>query len=179
MTVPSPEDADRTPPPEPPEPGAAAGRIIVAGYGPVGRVVTERLERDGLAVTIIELNLDTIARQLALDKRVVYGDVSNPDVLTRAGIHEASALVLAVPDEDCAVRACGVARRMNPGIFILARTNFLSKGMLASRAGADAVVIEEVVTAEAMQQRLFEHLRRTRPEGGPGGAEPGSATGGK
>ena len=138
--------------------GATPGLVIVAGYGPVGRVVAERLERAGLKVTIIELNLNTIARQLALDKQVVYGDVADPEVLERAGIRRAKALVLAVPNEACAVRACEVARRINGSLFILARTSYVSQGMLATRAGADAVVIEEVVTAEAMQKLVVERL---------------------
>ncbi len=131
---------------------------IVAGYGVVGRMVALELERSGLAVTIIELNLDTIEKQLGLDKKVVYGDVLDPNTLRQAGIEKADVFVLAVPNEEDAVKACGVARELNPDIFIAARTNFVSKGMLCTQAGADCVIVEEIVTAQAMQQAIIERL---------------------
>ncbi len=137
----------------------AVRRIIVAGYGPVGRVVAEQLERDGMTVKIVETNLDTIEKQLTLDKTVIYGDVSDPDVLRRAGILEAEALILTIPDEEAALKACETARLLAPNIFIAARTNYLSKGLLIAQAGADKVVIEEVVTAEAMRDAVCEHLK--------------------
>jgi Trk K+ transport system NAD-binding subunit len=133
-------------------------RAIVAGYGVVGRMVALELERSGLTVTIIELNLNTIEKQLGLDKKVVYGDVLDPDTLRKAGIDHADVFVLAVPDEEDAVNACRVARELNPDIFIAARTNFVSKGMLCTQAGADCVIVEEIVTAQAMQRAIIEKL---------------------
>lgn len=134
-------------------------RVVVAGYGPVGRFVVERLSRAGVALTIVELNIDTIQKQLALDKSVVFGDISTEEIMVKAGIEKADVLVLAVPDEQCAVRACALARRLNPSIFIAARTSYVSQGLLASRAGADEVVIEELVTAEAMGRVVMNRLR--------------------
>ncbi len=149
------------------------GRAIVAGFGPVGRLVADKLEEAGLDVTIIELNLATIERQLNLDKTVVYGDARDPQVLHRARIEEADVLVIAIPDEEAALEACRVARRLHPELFIAARTNFLSKGMLCSQAGADAVVVEEVVTAEAMQRAVLRRL-----SGGKGPGDDGEERGG-
>ncbi len=132
--------------------------VIVAGYGPVGRMVTEQLENAGLKVTIVELNLDTIEKRLDRDKQVVYGDIIDPEVLQKAGIEHADALILAIPNEDKALQACRVVREFNPDIFIAARTNYLSKGMLCTAAGADYVVVEEVVTAQAMQEAVVHSL---------------------
>jgi len=136
----------------------ATHRAIVVGFGVVGRMVALELERKGLIVTLIELNLDTIERQLDLDKKVVYGNVLDPDTLTRAGIQKTDVLILAVPDEKVAVEACRIARELNPDIFIAARTNYVSQGMLCSQAGADHVVVEEIVTAQAMQKAVTEAI---------------------
>ncbi|MEX0654085.1 MAG: NAD(P)-binding protein [Phycisphaeraceae bacterium] len=138
--------------------GSDRRRAIVAGFGPVGRMTAEQLERAGLQVTIVETNLATIERQLHLDRRVLFGDVTDPDILRRAGIDGADALILTIPNEAAAVAACEVARRLNPAIFIAARTSFLSQGLLATQAGADHVVVEEVVTAEAMQRAVVDRL---------------------
>ncbi len=138
--------------------GDGAGRVVVAGYGPVGRAVVQGLEQAGFGVTIIELNLKTIESQLGLNKSVVYGSATDPAVLKRAGVAQARALILAIPDEHAALEACEQARRIAPDIFIAARTNYLSKGLLCTQAGADHVTIEEVVTAQAMQHAVVERL---------------------
>ena len=136
--------------------------VIVAGYGPVGRVTVDALEAAGLVVTIIETNPATVQRVSGQGKRIVLGDVTSREALIDAGIDTAVALILAIPNEDVAVAACQVARELHPDIFISARTNFLSKGMLATRAGADHVVVEEVVTAQAMQEGVMKRLLHSR-----------------
>jgi CPA2 family monovalent cation:H+ antiporter-2 len=133
-------------------------RVIVAGFGPVGRAVTELLEQAGVQVTIIELNAGTCAKQHGLNRQAINGDAGDPATLRAAGIHHADALIVTVPDEDDALRACTTARQLNPKVFIAARTNFLSKGLLATRAGADEVIVEEVVTAEAMKQAVLRRV---------------------
>lgn len=146
-------------------------RAIVAGYGVVGRMVALELERSGLEVTIIELNLKTIEKQLGLDKKVVYGDVLDPETLRKAGIDKADVFVLAVPNEEDAIKACSLVRKLNPDIFIAARTNFVSRGMLCTQAGADCVIVEEVVTAQAMQQAITRKFNIKEPDSDAEGAE--------
>jgi CPA2 family monovalent cation:H+ antiporter-2 len=134
------------------------GLVIIAGYGPVGRVVCDLLESSGFSVTVIDINERTTEKQHPNGRQFILGDVRQPTVLVDAGIRTAAALILGIPDEDQAVVACRVARELSPHIFIAARTNFLSKGLLATQAGADHVVIEEVITAQAMKQAIMEHL---------------------
>lgn len=124
----------------------------------MGRMVARQLEHTGFELAIIELNIETIQKQLGLDKRVVYGDARDRETLKKAGIERADALILAVPDEDVALASCRVARELRPHLFIAARTNFMSKGMLCQQAGADYVVVEEVVTAMAMRDAVMRRL---------------------
>ena len=133
-------------------------RVIVAGFGPVGRCITEQLRAQGVEVMIIDMNSATIATQRRLGFRAVEGDVTDPAVLNEADIAHADALILAVPNEDSAVQACAAARQLAPKIFIAARTNFVSRGMLASKAGADHVTVEEIVTAQAMRDAVVGHF---------------------
>ncbi len=137
--------------------------VIVAGYGPVGRLCVTQLEATGFHVTIIERNKNTVVTQHRLDKDVVLGSVTDEDTLRAAGIEQAKALIIAIPDEDEALQACRVARGLNADLFITARTNFFSKGLLCQEVGADQVVVEEVVTAEAMRRAVVDNLTRDEP----------------
>lgn len=160
--------------------GATPRLAVIAGYGPVGRLVARQLEKAGFEIAIIELNLDTIERQLDLDKRVVFGDVTEEATLKKAGIDRADAFIVAIPDENAALAACTLARRLRPQLFIAARTNFLSKGLLCQQAGADYVVVEEVVTAMAMRDAVVGRLLNADGDGqaGPTTSRPGRGDGG-
>jgi len=140
------------------DPKSENQRVIVAGFGPVGRVQVDRLEALGQPVTLIELNSDTVFKQNQLGRHAVLGDASDPVVLAQADIIHAHALLLTMPDEDAALRACIEARKLAPNIFIAARTNYISRGLLASANGADYVVIEELVTAQAMADAVVDQL---------------------
>lgn len=135
---------------------AEGGRFaVVAGYGPVGRAVADRFEHQGVHVTIIELNRKTVDRQRQLGRRIIYGDVTNPEVLVSADVGHAEAVVITVPDDDVMLRACRTIRSMNPQAFIAARTNYLSKAFLARELGANHVIVEELATAEAMASQVL------------------------
>lgn len=138
------------------------GRVIVAGYGPVGRIVAEALEAAGVEITVVELNIRTIETQASLEKPVCFGDICDPETLKRAGIDTADAIIVAIPDEDAAIEACKVARLLHPDIFIAARANFVSRGHLARDAGADVVIVEEIVTGQAMAQAVMDKLLPSR-----------------
>lgn len=135
------------------------GPVIIAGFGPVGRNLAERFAALHVPITLIELNSTTVKRQSTLGRSIVYGDVTNPEVLESAGVAEAEAVIITIPDEDAMLRACSTVRRLAPKVFLAARTNYLSSGMKAKAAGADHVTVEEIATAEAMAKEILDRLR--------------------
>ncbi len=144
------------------------GHVIIAGFGPVGRVVAEGLSEVGERVLIIEMNPATVKTQSRLGRSAIFGDASNPDVLQSAGVQDADALILTIPDEKAILRACETARRLSPDIYIAVRASLLGRGMLARSLGADLVTVDEVATAAAMQREVLDGLARRRE----GRAEP-------
>jgi len=157
--------------PDPPEPeGAAAGRlVIIGGFGPVGRAVAEGLRQAGARYSVAELNPKTVQALKSQGVRAIYGDVSNPHVLETAGIHDADALVLTIPDEESVLRAAQAARREHPGILIVARATLASRVTMAQSLGADLVVVDELATAAAMRDLVVRRLAE-RPEDRPASA---------
>lgn len=141
-------------------PAAPPAIAIVAGFGPVGRAVADRLEKLGVGVRIIELNPRTVERQHGMGRSILYGDAANPDVLEHSGVREAGAVILTMPDEEAVLRACRLIRSLRKDIFIAARLNSLSKALQAMQLGADHTVVEELATAEAMAAQVMLKLRQ-------------------
>lgn len=139
---------------EPPRP------VIIAGFGPGGRAVADRLSTMGVPLVIVELNAATVQRQSSAGRRVVYGDISNPDVLEAAGITDAQGVIVTIPDDDAALRAVQAVRQAAPEIFIGVRTQFLSGKIKALQLGANEVVVAEVAVASAMDRDIVASLKR-------------------
>lgn len=139
-----------------------ARHVIIAGFGPVGRSLAARLDVHKVPYTVIELNPETIRRQRRLGRSIVYGDITNPEVLEAAGAREADAVVITIPDDESTLRAITIARGLSAKTFIACRTGFLSGAFRAYEAGADHAVVEEVVTADAMEKQIFEKLQERR-----------------
>jgi hypothetical protein len=147
---------------------ARRGHVIIAGYGPVGRALASGLARGGVAMTIIDANPKTVRTQAALGHDVIGGDATNPDVLWAAGIEQAAALAVTIPDAQATVRVCRLARDLAPGVIVVARAGFASEGLAALQAGANSVTVEEIATAHAMADAVRSLFMRDAPRGSEG-----------
>lgn len=134
------------------------GRVIIAGFGLAGRYVADLLDELAIPFVIVEKNAGTVATQIELGREAVEGDVSTEGVLRNAGIEGATILALTIPDEDAVLKATGVARRLNPDIFIIARTLYTSRGLRAAQLGADEVITAERAVARDYRARLANFL---------------------
>lgn len=137
------------------------GHVIIVGFGLAGRCVADLLRQTKLSYTIIEKNAVTVATQKALGRDILEGDVLNADTLMEAGLGKASILALTIPDEDAVLGATELARRLKPDIYIIARTNYSSKGMRAAQLGADEVVKAEQAVALQFYEKMSKRILRT------------------
>ncbi len=142
-----------------------AKHVIIAGYGPIGCLIAEALEGAGIGYTIVELNPTTVQEQSRRGRPVIFGDVGNPEVLETAGIRNAQALVLTIPDEEAVLRTCAVARRRAPDVFIAARTRVVSKRAGLVEVGADSVTVDETSAATEMLRAVMACLEAGAEEG--------------
>ena len=134
------------------------GHVIIVGFGLAGRCVADLLDHARLPYTILEKNQVTVDTQRALGRRAVVGAAADPRSLIEAGLTTAAILALTVPDEDAVLQATSIARRLRPEIYIIARTNYSSKGMQASQLGADDVIKAEQAVAIQFYERLSRKL---------------------
>jgi len=145
------------------------GHVIVAGFGPIGRMIVERLEKENVRLTIVELNPATVQHQKGLGKRVLFGDIANVDVLESADIESTDALILTIPDDEAVTRACVAARRLAPQVFIAARMGVVSHLDMAREAGADHVTVDELAAAEAMVSAVMDRVHRQKHDASSNG----------
>lgn len=139
---------------------ALDGHVIIVGFGLAGRCVADLLEKTGLSYTIIERNPVTVETQRALGRSIILGDATRAETLNEAGLTSAAILALTIPDEDAVLKTTSLAHRLRPEIYIIARTNYSSKGMRASQLGADDVIKAEQAVALQFYDKLSRRLNQ-------------------
>ena len=137
----------------------AASRAIVIGYGPTGRIVTRLLADNGIAPTVIELNMDAVRELHAAGRSAIYGDARHTATLTRAGLPHAATLIVSGGDEGIAM--IDAARELNPNVHVFARAEFLRGVSELRRAGAAQVFTGEGEVALAMTESVLRRLGAT------------------
>jgi K+:H+ antiporter len=142
-------------------PAGPAHRAIVVGYGPVGQNVARLLRENSIAVTVVELNLDTVRRLRAEGVAAVYGDAAQRETLEEAGVARAGSVILSSAGERNPEPIIRLARQLNPGVRILVRAAYARELAALRVAGAERAFSGEGEVALAMAVAILEHLGAT------------------
>ncbi len=134
------------------------GHVIIAGYGHSGRNVARSLREIRLPYIHIEMNGESVRKARMSGDIIMQGDATAPAVLEGAGIHRARAIVLAINDPSALGRAIPTARELNPEIYILARTHYVSNIEPLLSAGADDIITDELGAGVEMSAFLLQKL---------------------
>lgn len=147
------------------------GHLIIAGFGRVGQTLSRSLEAEGLDYVALDADAALIAKLREKRQPVFYGDASRIEILAKAGIEHAVAVVVTMNDAAAASRIVTEIHRRWPMIPIHARardpeharrlrelgaTFCTPETVEASLQLASNVLLDIGVDAEVVQRRLAE-----------------------
>lgn len=135
------------------------GHVIIAGYGLSGRNVARALREMRLPYIHIEMNGEVVRHARQSGEIIIHGDATAPAVLEGAGIHKARAMVLAINDPSALARAVPTARELNPDLYIVARTHYVTNIETLLTSGADDIITDEFGAGLEMTAFLLKELR--------------------
>ncbi len=114
-----------------------SGHAIVCGWGRVGRAVGGYLAGRGAQVVVVDNDPERVA---AIPYPSLTGDVTDDDVLRRAGVMRARALITAINTDAENVFVTLSARALRRDLVIIARARTEASEPKLLRAGATRVV---------------------------------------
>jgi voltage-gated potassium channel len=137
-----------------------SGHTIVCGWGRVGRAVAGYLAGQGAAVVVVDVDPQRVTE---VTYPAVTGDVTDDEVLRKAGIMRARALVAAINTDAENVYVTLSARSLRPDLIIIARARTEASEPKLLRAGATRVVNPQRIggqriAAAAVQPNVVEFL---------------------
>lgn len=127
-------------------PDAPSPRVLIIGGGRVGRSASDALKSLGITTTIIE----KIPERVEAHPEAVIGDATQIEVLKKAGVRDATTVMITTHDDDTNVALTIFFRRLRENWQILARSNLDRNVKTLSRAGADLVLSYASMGANAV-----------------------------
>lgn len=97
-------------------------KIIIAGEGKMGAMLTRQLSAEGNDLTLIDSNPKVLeSSEERYDIMVVQGNCVSMDVLLKAGVKEADLLIAIAGADEVNLLCCMTAQGMNPKLHTIAR----------------------------------------------------------
>lgn len=97
-------------------------KIIIAGEGKVGALLTKQLSAEGYDLTLIDANLKVLeSSEERYDIMAVQGNCASMETLVQAGVKDTDLLIAVTNADEVNLLCCMTAHGLNPGIHTIAR----------------------------------------------------------
>ena len=118
---------------------------IVCGYGRIGQEIAQGYTQNKVPYLVIEQEPGRLGMLRDANIPHVEGDAADDDVLMRAGIDRAAALIAVTPTDAINTFIVLSARGLQPNLYIVARADALQNEAKLLRAGASKVISPHVL----------------------------------
>ena len=126
------------------------GHFILCGLGRVGEEIAHTFNDERVPFVVVDSRPDCIARAEQEGFLYLEGDATNDEVLREAGIERARGLVAAVGSDADNTYITLSARGLRSDLFIEARASSEEVGKKLKMAGADRVILPQVIGGRRM-----------------------------
>jgi CPA2 family monovalent cation:H+ antiporter-2 len=129
---------------------ALTGHIVLVGHGRVGGFISEAMRPSGAPMLVIDSDESHVAQARQQGLETIKGNAADPQIVAAANFPAARCLLVAIPDAFEGGQVVDQARKLNPGLVIVARAHSEAEIEHLRKHGATAVVMSEHETAKAM-----------------------------
>jgi voltage-gated potassium channel len=119
------------------------GHVIIAGCGTTGAATVEELIHYGYNeenMVVIDTNDENVKTAAEVGATGIVGDPSKEEILTRAGIQGAKALIITTSQDDSNVLITLTAKDLSPKVLVVSRVSQQENIKQLKRAGANVII---------------------------------------
>ncbi len=120
--------------------------VIICGYGRNGRQAAQVLKKHNRRFVVIESKEEITSQMLhKFSDLVVSGNATHDEVLLRAGVLKARAIITTLPNDADNLFIVLTARNLNPKLTIISRASDDNSDVKLKIAGADNVIMPDKI----------------------------------
>jgi CPA2 family monovalent cation:H+ antiporter-2 len=116
--------------------------VLILGFGRVGQSVARMLKLEGIKYVAIDCDPIRVHESRSAGENVMFGDVSQRDLLKSAGIENAQLALITFDQHDKALKVVNAITALKPGLTVVVRTRTDFQPDDFYSAGASQVVPE-------------------------------------
>ncbi|MGD9603855.1 MAG: cation:proton antiporter [Gammaproteobacteria bacterium] len=135
--------------------------VVIAGFGRVGQLLGEILDREGIQYLAIDRDAERVVRLHAAGAPVYFGDAEHPDLLPGTLVDGALAVVITLDEPEATARIATHLRARAPSVLVLARARDERHAMRLQEFGVQRVVPETLEAALQLSGHVLEALGYT------------------
>ena len=133
-------------------------QVVLVGHGRVGKHIADTLDRSRIHYVVADSNREVVEALRKRGKAAVTGDASDPIVLVQAHITKAAMLVVTIPDPVASRKMVDIARKLNPDIEAVLRSETEDGAALLRKEKIGAVFVAEQELAASMARHVAGRL---------------------
>lgn len=130
-------------------------RVLVVGYGRVGKLVGDMLKRHDIAWVAAERDPRLVESARHAGEAIFFGDAARPEFLRRCGLETAPALVVTMDSPEGVEAIVATARAMRPDLTIVARARDARQAQRLYELGATDAVPETVEASLQLSEAVL------------------------
>ena len=134
------------------------GHVVIAGYGRVGRTVARALSSQNAPWMAVDRDAGEVTSARARGEPVVFGDAGRLELLQRAGLERASAVVVALDNPAATERAVASIRQRFPHLPVIARARTDDSAAALDKLGAASIAHESYQPALQLAESTLDAI---------------------
>ncbi|MEM9801250.1 MAG: monovalent cation:proton antiporter-2 (CPA2) family protein, partial [Planctomycetota bacterium] len=127
---------------EPDVPAERRASVVIAGFGRFGQSVGRMLLANGVDITVLDLDANTVDVLREHGLPVFFGDATRPDLLHAAGCDSAQLFVIATDSRTHSLRIAETLEEHYPDLPVVARAYDVRQAHILRGAGVERTVCD-------------------------------------
>lgn len=134
---------------------SADSKVIIAGFGRFGQIISRILRTQHIRFTAIEIDPGHVDFVRRLGNKVYYGDASSKKLLEIANIQKVEVFVLAVGNVEKSIKIAELIRREFPDTRLFARARTRKHEMRLRALGAEMIIRDTLLSSMYLAEQLL------------------------
>src|SRR5579883_462644 len=136
--------------------------VIICGYGRVGQHIARMLDKVHFPYVGIDSDADLVQRASLAGDEVIYGDLSHPEILEKAGVNHAKVVILCLSDHRSTLQSLSMIKQHFPKLPVLVRCRDKSELKQIKKIGATNVFAETFEVSLTLSNHLLHLIKLPR-----------------
>lgn len=131
--------------------------VILIGAHRIGGEIIKFLDREKIPFLVLDFNPEIVRKLTAERIHALYGDLGDPDILEFLNLEQSKLIISTASNVDDNLMLLSELRRRKAGAVVFTRATTIVEAEDLYKAGADYVILPEIVSGDFISQVLKNH----------------------